>query len=120
MGKRERADASSLKLNLTDPCRTCSTVPVPRLRDASPAGWVKCFSICACTMPRDQNRTAKGSILKENQLLCPSGYIIYLCLYLILTLQYMLAKYEYSYTFLRGGGSLNPSEPFKALSIFLF
>ena len=28
-------DASSVKLNLTDPCRT-----VPRLRDARPAGWV--------------------------------------------------------------------------------
>ena len=29
-------------------------------------------------MPRAQNRTAKGSILKEDEILCPSGYIIYL------------------------------------------
>ena len=30
-------------------------------------------------MPRAQNRTAKSSILKEDEILCPSGYIIYLC-----------------------------------------
>ena len=30
-------------------------------------------------MPRAQNWTAKGSILKEEKILCPSGYIIYLC-----------------------------------------
>ena len=28
------------------------TVPVPLLRDARPAGWVSCFSLCASTMPR--------------------------------------------------------------------
>ena len=53
-----------------------STVPVPRLRDARPAGWVTCCSICASTMPRAQNWTAKGSTLKEDEILCPSGYII--------------------------------------------
>ena len=53
-----------------------STVPVPRLRDARPAGWVTCCSICASTMPRAQNWTAKGSTLKEDKILCPSGYII--------------------------------------------
>ena len=31
-----------------------STVPVPLLRDAWPAGWVNCFSICVSTMPRAQ------------------------------------------------------------------
>ena len=41
-----------------------STVPVPRLRDARPAGWVTSFSICVSTKLRAQNRTAKGSILK--------------------------------------------------------
>ena len=38
-GKRVWGDASSLKLNLTDPCHTG---PVPQLRDARPAGWVQC------------------------------------------------------------------------------
>ena len=37
--------------------------PLPYLRDAGPAGWVNCFSICASTMPRAQNRAAEGSIL---------------------------------------------------------
>ena len=40
-----------------------STVPVPQLRDARPAGWVTYCSICASTMPRAQNRAGKGSIL---------------------------------------------------------
>ena len=40
-----------------------STVPVPRLREARPAGWVTYCSICASTMLRAQNRTGKGSIL---------------------------------------------------------
>ena len=40
-----------------------STVPVPLLRDARPAGWVNYCSICASTMPRAQNRAEKGSIL---------------------------------------------------------
>ena len=40
-----------------------STVPVPLLRDARPAGWVTCYSICASTMPRAQNMTGKGSLL---------------------------------------------------------
>ena len=57
----------------------CGTVPVPLLRNARPAGWVNCFSICASAMPRAQNRTVKGSILKEDEILCRSGYIIYLC-----------------------------------------
>ena len=30
-------------------------------------------------MPRAQNRTAKGSILKEDEIRCQSGYMIYLC-----------------------------------------
>ena len=34
----------------------------------------------ASTMPRAQNRTAKGSTLMENETLCPSGYILYLWL----------------------------------------
>ena len=32
------------------------------------------------TMPRAQNRAAKGSILKEDEILFQSGYIVYLCL----------------------------------------
>ena len=46
-GKREGADASSVKLNLTFHCCT-----VPWLRDARPAGWIKCCSICASTLPK--------------------------------------------------------------------
>ena len=57
---RQVADSSSVKLNLTEPCRT-----VPLLRDARPAGWVNRFSICASTMLRAQNRAAEGSILKQ-------------------------------------------------------
>ena len=37
-------------------------MPVPRLRDARPAGWVNCFNICASKMPRAKNRTAKGCL----------------------------------------------------------
>ena len=55
-----------------------STVQVPQLRDARQAGWVTFCSICASTMPRVQNRTAKGSTLMEDETLYPSGYIIYL------------------------------------------
>ena len=36
------------------------------------------FSICTSTMPRAQNRAAKGSILTEDEILFQSGYIIYL------------------------------------------
>ena len=57
------------------------TVPVPLLRDARPAGWVNCFSIRESTMPSAQNRAGKGSILKEDKMLCRSGYIIYLCMW---------------------------------------
>ena len=57
-----------------------SSMPVRLLRDARPAGWANCFSICLSTMPTAQNRTAKGSILKEDETLCHSGYIIYLWL----------------------------------------
>ena len=53
-------------------------MPVLLLRDARPTGWVSCFSICASTMPKEQNRAAKGSILKEDEILCQSGFIIYL------------------------------------------
>ena len=56
-----------------------STVPVPLFRDARPAGWVNCFSICASTMQRAQNRAAKDSILNEVKILFQSGYIIYIC-----------------------------------------
>ena len=45
-----------------------STVPVPRFRDARPAGWVTYCSICASTLPRAQNRAEKGSILLWRQL----------------------------------------------------
>ena len=41
-----------------------STVPEIRLRDARPEGWVTNFNICLGTMPKAQNRTAKGSTLK--------------------------------------------------------
>ena len=41
-----------------------STVPVPLLRDAWPAGWVTYCSLCASTMRRAQNRAGKGSFLK--------------------------------------------------------
>ena len=47
---------------------------VPLLRDARPAGWVNCFSICASAMPRAKNRTEKGSILNEDEELCQSWY----------------------------------------------
>ena len=54
-----------------------STMPVLGLRDARPAGC----SICESTMPRAQNRAAKGSTLMEDETRCPSGYIIYLWWY---------------------------------------
>ena len=53
---------------------------VPLLRDARKAGWVNCFRICLSAMPRAQNNAAKGSILKEDEILCQSGYMIYLWL----------------------------------------
>ena len=40
-----------------------STVPVPWLKDARPAGWVTYCSICPRTMARAKNRADKGSIL---------------------------------------------------------
>ena len=40
-----------------------STVPVTRLWEARPAGWVNNCSICASTMPRAPNRAGKGSII---------------------------------------------------------
>ena len=51
---------------------------VPLLRDARQAGWVTSCSICTSTMPRAQNRAAKGSTLMEDETLCPSGYNIFL------------------------------------------
>ena len=48
-----------------------STVPVPRLRKARPAGWVTYCSICASTMSRAQNRAGKGSILLWRQFTLP-------------------------------------------------
>ena len=66
MVKGKGTDSSSLKLNLTDPCRTLySTVPVPQFQS---------FSICMSAMTRAQNMAAKGSILDEDQVLCLSGY----------------------------------------------
>ena len=59
-----------------------STVPVPLLRDARMAGWVSCLSICASTMPRAQDKAAKGSIILWRRLTLPIwvyfiyGYII--------------------------------------------
>ena len=55
-----------------------STVPVPLLRVARPVGWVNCFRICASKMQRAQKRTATGSFLKENEILCLSRNMIYL------------------------------------------
>ena len=54
-----------------------STVLVPRLMDARPAGWVTYCSICASTMPRGQNRAGKGSILyyKDDPLSLSSYYL---------------------------------------------
>ena len=34
-------------------------------------------SLFVSTMPRAQNRTAKGSILKEEETLCPSGSLTF-------------------------------------------
>ena len=34
-------------------------MPVPRLRDARPAGWVNCFSLWASTMPRAQKNSKR-------------------------------------------------------------
>ena len=41
-----------------------STVPVPQLREAMPAGWVTYCSICASTMPRAQGRKRFNCIVK--------------------------------------------------------
>ena len=56
-----------------------STKPVPRLKVARPAGWVTYCRICESTMPRAQNRAAKGSILLPRQNTSPDLVIIYLC-----------------------------------------
>ena len=69
MGKGKGADASSIKLKLTESCRTVQY-------HARPAGWVTCT--CPSTMPRAENRTAKDSTVMEDETLCPSGYIIQL------------------------------------------
>ena len=61
-----------------------STMPVPLFRNARPADWVNWFIICGSIMPRAQNRVAKGSILKEDEILFQSGYIIYLWRWLTL------------------------------------
>ena len=60
MGKKKGVDASSIKLNLTDPCRT-NTVPVQWLRDARMAGWVTC---CSTVYARVQYREPKTGQLK--------------------------------------------------------
>ena len=69
-----------------------STLPVPLLMDARPAGWVNCFSICVSAMPRAQKRAAKASILKEDEILIYT-YIIYIYIYLYL---YILWVYNLS------------------------
>ena len=51
-----------------------STMPVLLLRDARPAGWVNCFSICSSTMPRAQ----KVQFSSKDEIVWRSGYIIYL------------------------------------------
>ena len=62
-----RADnTSSIKLNLTDPCRT---VPVPQLRDARPAGWVTNCSISGSTMQRPKTGQEKVQFYCEDDLL---------------------------------------------------
>ena len=48
-----------------------STVPVLGLSDARLASWVTYCSICASTMPRAQNRAAKGSIILWRRLALP-------------------------------------------------
>ena len=56
--------ASSLKLNLTDPCRT-----VPWLRDARLAGWVTYCRICTSTKPK----TGQNKV----QLFCKDDWLLY-------------------------------------------
>ena len=55
-----------------------SIVPLPRLRDARPAGWVTSFSIWASTMPRAQNRATNASISEKSKRFAHLG-MIYLC-----------------------------------------
>ena len=62
-------------------------MPVPLMRDARPAGWVNCFSICTSAMPKAQNRTAKGSILQEDEELCQYGHMGMINLFLYHTRQ---------------------------------
>ena len=50
-------------------------------------------------MPRAQNMIAKGSILKEDEILCRSGYIIYLwspttCVYILEVLKWTPGFYN--------------------------
>ena len=76
--KGGKGDASSLKLNLTDPCHTvlCQYHCLGMLgRQAG--STVLVYARVQCL--RAQNRAAKGSILKEDEILCQSCYIIYLC-----------------------------------------
>ena len=60
-GKRggpEEGVTSSLKLNITDPCRT-----VLSQYHGCGLGHLSQYTVCASTMPRAQNRAEKGSIL---------------------------------------------------------
>ena len=51
-------------------------LPVPRLREARPAGWVSHCSICASIMPRAQNRAGKVQFYCEDDSLFLSSYYL--------------------------------------------
>ena len=57
------------------------------------------YSNVQCTMPRAQNRAAKGSILKEDEILFQSGYIIYLWFSLSYTISLLKTEAEIALKF---------------------
>ena len=58
-----------------------STVPLPLLRDAKPAGWVTYCSICVSTMLTAQNRAAKCSILLQRRFALPILLYLFFFIY---------------------------------------
>ena len=78
-----------------------STVPVLGLRDARPAGWVTFFSICASTMPRAQNRAAKGSIILWRRLTLPIWVYNLSMVYNVQLRTFSFFAFSYFYAFVQ-------------------
>ena len=67
---------SSVKLNLTFNCRASTPVEGSQ---AGGLGQLFLYTVCASTV-ESPKQDSKRLFLKEDEILCPSGYIIYLYL----------------------------------------